>query len=427
MPFWKKKKKDIPNTLGETTAYLPTFGPEVNANDTIISKCLLEVFGEENFNQQQLKKLYNCVETIDVSAGDMILNFGESGKGIFIILHGQVEILDKVDDELIIINEKCQGDYFGEVSTLFDIIITASVRSASRCKLIFLSKNVCGQLFQKTAKTLVDWFVQKRYLPTRIPGLEDGRVIRRHVFQVLSKLPLLWFWDEESVKKIILSKKSDLITVYPPSSIIILHGDPVNHLLVVLTGSVILKPKDTGQSFCIQSTPFVVGETDYFRRTNSSISVHAKTYCQILVINRTTLEDSLYWVLHSKVSNSTAFKSVSPIFTYRITLKSQFIVLSARQQVEISSEFGLIQVIHGEMVMIYDKRGGRKLILKEGELVWCKDIKNMKNPDHGEVLIIQYNKQCLQSAVQYCTETDSRISWIKDIIDKYSQHKLDDV
>lgn len=80
------------------------------------------------------------------SAGDMVIQEGESGSEFFIIEDGEVEVLKKSGNRLELIAVLGPGDFFGEAAVLENRPRNASVRARSDLELTVLGASVFSQI-----------------------------------------------------------------------------------------------------------------------------------------------------------------------------------------------------------------------------------------------------------------------------------------
>lgn len=88
----------------------------------------------ENFpfaiKPQQKQSAINAARFLEVESGKFFLRKGENAMGIFVVLAGKFEVFS--EGEKFKLREVGEGDCFGEVSTMYEIPSTASVRSSTR-------------------------------------------------------------------------------------------------------------------------------------------------------------------------------------------------------------------------------------------------------------------------------------------------------
>ena len=96
--------------------------------------------------------------------GDDIIKIGDTGKEMYFICRGQVEVFDAAGKMLITLGE---GEYFGEMSLLNSVPRTANIRAASPCNLFVLEKHEFDRVVKDHphfADTLREQ-IKKRYKP----------------------------------------------------------------------------------------------------------------------------------------------------------------------------------------------------------------------------------------------------------------------
>lgn len=93
------------------------------------------VFG--SFSEEARRSLVESCQVVDVKEGTTVLEQGQPGGGVFLLLRGRCEVTrygaDKVEQPLA---ELGVGEVFGEISTMLDKTCTASVRTQSETVLL---------------------------------------------------------------------------------------------------------------------------------------------------------------------------------------------------------------------------------------------------------------------------------------------------
>jgi len=107
----------------------------------------------KNLTPAQIRKVLNICRTITFSEDEIIMNEGETGDRMYIILGGTVEvikklIMDGVEDEGTVERNKIftrldagQHAVFGEIALLEELHRTATVRAVTRCTLYEIRKD----------------------------------------------------------------------------------------------------------------------------------------------------------------------------------------------------------------------------------------------------------------------------------------------
>jgi len=104
------------------------------------------------FDQKQQMDLMRRFEGHALDAGTVIIREGEAGRGLFVILLGEVEVMrrDGASGEDRRIARLGAGEVFGEMSLLADAPTSATVRAASATTILFLGR----QYFQRLVQAL---------------------------------------------------------------------------------------------------------------------------------------------------------------------------------------------------------------------------------------------------------------------------------
>ncbi|MFN4258366.1 MAG: glucose-6-phosphate dehydrogenase [Gemmataceae bacterium] len=85
------------------------------------------------------------LQPVVCDAGDMIIRKGETGKDMYILLRGKVEVLDGAGQ---VLNTLRDGDFFGEIALLLSRPRTASIRALTPCELFMLEKDNFANLLR---------------------------------------------------------------------------------------------------------------------------------------------------------------------------------------------------------------------------------------------------------------------------------------
>jgi CRP-like cAMP-binding protein len=106
----------------------------------------------------------------DVAPGVVIIREGEPGRGLFILLAGEVDV-SKVDgDSKILLASLKPGDVFGEISLLDDSAATATVTAARTSTVLFLERSIFTRLVEAfpAIKEYVSQLGEDRLMDTRL-------------------------------------------------------------------------------------------------------------------------------------------------------------------------------------------------------------------------------------------------------------------
>jgi len=100
----------------------------------------------EPFDDKQRRDLLGRFEAHKVTAGTIMVRQGETGRGIYLILHGAAEVV-KVDGEKTIrLATLGAGDCFGEIACVQDRPTTAKVTATKDTTVMFLPKEYFNRL-----------------------------------------------------------------------------------------------------------------------------------------------------------------------------------------------------------------------------------------------------------------------------------------
>eukprot|EP01135_Chromosphaera_perkinsii_P005719 Nk52_evm19s359 gene=Nk52_evmTU19s359 len=91
----------------------------------------------EKCNDMFLRKVSHKLDSVTFSPGDTIILKGELGKEMFFIDEGYADVLGGDDSVLATLGP---GTFFGEIAVLFAIARTATVKAATHCEVMVLTK-----------------------------------------------------------------------------------------------------------------------------------------------------------------------------------------------------------------------------------------------------------------------------------------------
>jgi CRP-like cAMP-binding protein len=99
------------------------------------------------FSKSQQGDLLRRFEGLEVEAGAELIREGERGRGLFLILGGEVEVVAKADmAEAVSLARLGPGDIFGEMSLVTDQPTAATVRATMRTSVLFLAREYVERL-----------------------------------------------------------------------------------------------------------------------------------------------------------------------------------------------------------------------------------------------------------------------------------------
>ncbi|XP_074662433.1 uncharacterized protein LOC141914979 isoform X2 [Tubulanus polymorphus] len=242
-----------------------------------------------------------------------LIKYGQDAPGIYILVEGQASLVSNQED--IMITDLEPGDFFGEVSVLFGVKATATVRVESHSVVLFIEKRVIKDMGKlKKGMTIAQWFIDRKYLPTT-KELQKDDIFEGILLHALQTLPLLNGWCETSLLELI--KCTDGIVVYPPHSHIVFNGDPGHGIVILIKGKMEADAGPDQEPWYIlaKKYPFVLSEEGLFTQRDHIVTAKARTCCKILRVKK----DDLIFVKSRFPSTArTAWdKSVSTWKTYQ--------------------------------------------------------------------------------------------------------------
>jgi CRP-like cAMP-binding protein len=94
------------------------------------------------FTKEQQAELLRRFEGIEVDAETSIIREGDEGKGLYVVLAGQLEVSarDPLSESPVHLARLATGEIFGEMSLIANQPTSATVRSLTRCTLLFLAR-----------------------------------------------------------------------------------------------------------------------------------------------------------------------------------------------------------------------------------------------------------------------------------------------
>ena len=99
------------------------------------------------FTKSQQGELLRRFEGHEVEAGTELISEGERGKGLFLVLAGEVEVVSHADTpEAVSLARLKPGDIFGEMSLVTDQPTSATVRATMRSTVLFLKREYVERL-----------------------------------------------------------------------------------------------------------------------------------------------------------------------------------------------------------------------------------------------------------------------------------------
>jgi CRP-like cAMP-binding protein len=114
----------------------------------------------------------------DVAAGTDIIREGDPGRGLHVVLHGEVDVSKRDGDEKVLLASLGPGEVFGEIALLHDEPTTATVSAARNSTVLFLDRAVFQRLVEAVPeiREYIEGLGEERLMDTQIlmaPGDAD--------------------------------------------------------------------------------------------------------------------------------------------------------------------------------------------------------------------------------------------------------------
>jgi CRP-like cAMP-binding protein len=122
------------------------------------------------FDRAQRQQLAGRFSAHDAAPGTVLIREGEAGRGIFLILSGEVDV-SKVDgDARVLLAVLKSGDVFGEIALIEHGATTATVTTSRHTTVLFLAREYFERLVQGVPelKTYFQQLAEERQMDTNL-------------------------------------------------------------------------------------------------------------------------------------------------------------------------------------------------------------------------------------------------------------------
>nr|WP_276752328.1 cyclic nucleotide-binding domain-containing protein [Chlorogloeopsis fritschii] len=221
------------------------------------------------FKEASLEKATTTPTVLTYQSEEIIVHQGEPASKFYIILEGEVEIIQEFADQPPrLLNHLSRGDYFGEVGLLRGGQRTATVRVAknSEVKVMVIEEELFQLLLTNSELTNAD-IVRRLH----------QRVMTNHLSKALPKV------DPSQIVAIASQAK---VIKYKANSIIVQQGELAEQIYLILEGEVEVFVSDRPSSKLKPGEYF--GNTQLIDGQNYPFTVRAaaNTDVEVMVINR---------------------------------------------------------------------------------------------------------------------------------------------
>jgi len=94
-------------------------------------------------------------QAMEVAEGTDLIREGEKGRGLYVLLHGGVDVWKRDGQDKVLLATLGPGDVFGEISLLNDVPALATVTAAGRAAVLFLQRDHFEKLLSAVPKLRV--------------------------------------------------------------------------------------------------------------------------------------------------------------------------------------------------------------------------------------------------------------------------------
>src|SRR5215210_2540915 len=93
-----------------------------------------------DLSEEDLEQLYQMAETVSIPAGQLVLQEGDSGDSLFVVLDGELEVTKRHGRQEVLLAVYKAGQFFGEMALLEQAPRSASVRTLRESRLLVISQ-----------------------------------------------------------------------------------------------------------------------------------------------------------------------------------------------------------------------------------------------------------------------------------------------
>ncbi len=172
--------------------------------------------------EEQFQQLANLLQVVTFDKNETVLQKGENGKGIFLVVNGHCKVISDDDIVIRIIEDE---DYFGEISSFYDRPCSASVLTGEdNTKMLLLPQEVLDDFMERPVKyPLIDLFISRRYLDLENTSMKDN-IIAEITRSAMINAPPFHNWSSEAIDSIIGSVVPQNVVFFPAGADIFFCG-----------------------------------------------------------------------------------------------------------------------------------------------------------------------------------------------------------
>ncbi|XP_077977221.1 uncharacterized protein LOC144432814 [Glandiceps talaboti] len=397
-------------------------------------------------NDRTCERIARHVDRIDVLEPRDIIKKGEAASGIYIVVKGEAEVVSETGKDVIA--TLSVGDYFGEVSVLFNRPCTATVRVPKKALLLVLHVDEAKRILHRVQIDIKEYYVLRRYLDT--DGSVDQKELQIEITKsALKQIPMLEGWNDESLAFMIshMEQIHQPILIYPAESNLLIQRDPSLEVCILLRGKV--KVLDGRKEIIVleaKKSPLCLGEEGLYTGKKREVGFRAITVCHVIILEKTVIIEAIkqykdeagvcysrsldYWTKINKwksrkvyqdrtaelqlevimqiLWNSLIFSEVPAGFIYMVAMTATAYEYPKDSKVLTEADYKnqqLFLLVCGSVMFLSEKQ--KILDLKSGDVFW-----NSKwLPVSGYVkareatLVVKFNASAIQDALKTYPES----------------------
>jgi signal transduction histidine kinase len=108
--------------------------------DALILEELRQIPLFADLSEEDLEQLYRMAETVSIPAGQLVLQEGDQGDSLYVVLTGELEVTKRQGSQDILLAVYMPGQFFGEMALLEQAPRSASVRTLQESRLLVISQ-----------------------------------------------------------------------------------------------------------------------------------------------------------------------------------------------------------------------------------------------------------------------------------------------
>lgn len=222
--------------------------------------------------------LVELVEYRELKEGDVICKEGERGDGIRVLVAGKAEVSRMVDGQPKTLAFLGGGSIFGEISMLTGAPPTSTVTAATDCDVLEIEREDLNQL--------------ARTYPS-VPGVLAAFAQQRMARNLISTSPL--FAHVPEAERVGLLTRFDFQALAPGEKVIS-EGEPVQALVLVLAGELVVQKEDPAGgmvSLSILREGDIAGEIALLKGLRATATVAASRKTAVATLSRQNFNELL--------------------------------------------------------------------------------------------------------------------------------------